>query len=43
MAVLTLAWKNLDMELQHDVPRPINGDSDEFVRHLDDAIDLWAS
>ena len=41
-AVLTLAWKNLDRELQRDVQRP-NDDPDEFVRQLDSAAEYWAS
>lgn len=42
-AVLTLAWKNLDKELQRDVRRPTHGDPDEFARDLDDAAEYWAS
>ena len=41
-AVLTLAWKNLDRDLQRDVRRP-HGDPDEFARDLDDVAEYWAS
>ena len=41
-AVLVLAWKNLDREIQRDVRRP-RGDPDEFARDLDDAAEYWAS
>lgn len=43
-AVLTLAWKNLDQELQRDIRRPKTGsDPDEFARDIDDAAEYWAS
>ena len=41
-AVLILAWKNLDRELQRDVHRP-TGDIDVFTKDLEDAIEYWSS
>ena len=42
-AVLTLAWKNLDRELQRDVRRSRDGDSDQFAREIEEVAEYWAS
>ena len=43
-AALTIAWKNLDFELQRDVRvlEP-NDDQDDFIKRLEQACELWAS